>query len=553
MKFKVSIIERNGDSEIRKEIEVTSLEQFKEIVETKRWSPFLLAEEELSDKIKITKFKSAAVLVLNVSYNHNDVEENKNNLANSLKHMGLLCVLGEKPIDATIDYRIIAMLEEPINNKRDYFATLTKFERPLGNIFNQFKGLKCYIEKTTLENTIFAPRDKVQIVNGDIIIKAINYKSLSDAEKHEPMRGPLSENTKNFKKYGSSSANAKDDLMKSALDYYDNCYSLEKAVEHLKDIVFISGEKTMGIISNVYEGKLPLATGIVINKTNKPFSTDDLKKKMLTNMDEDIKEAEEGIPILGEELDERIAVKIQKGKLYSVVGRKGSAKTTLASVIATNFLGESGKKVLVIHTEESAHNFYTRVACNFLEISWEDYKCNKVSSDDRDKIKALVEKLCEKLIVKGIDDETHSVTHHEDVIDILNNAAGLGVDLVLIDHIQAIRLSKTHDETFMISKSIADYLNEFRGRVKIPVIAFSQASDNYSGDVFSKVQNDKTFLTNFDVVISIATKHSEQLTLFKIEADRVKSSNIGKTIQLYRTNAGYSLCEPELYPLEKSK
>lgn len=165
------------------------------------------------------------------------------------------------------------------------------------------------------------------------------------------------------------------------------------------------------------------------------------------------------------------------GSLMVVCSQTNNGKSTLTAKIAETLINED-KRILILSNEEKETDIRARISCLRQTVSFGDYKTNKCTDEEIEKVTSDIMYLSnnKKLIVispKNLKD-AYRVTTVKGVMSTLNSAKGK-FDAVIIDYYTNInRNQEVKQDSWTVNNELATELNIFKDSAPFPIILFAQ-------------------------------------------------------------------------------
>lgn len=168
---------------------------------------------------------------------------------------------------------------------------------------------------------------------------------------------------------------------------------------------------------------------------------------------------------------------IAPGSLTAVCSMTNNGKSTFVAHMAEAMINEN-KIVLILSNEETEEDVRARISCLRMNVSFGDYKANKCSESEYNKVLDDAERLDreKKLIVISSKNEkdAYTVTTVEGVVSVLKKA-NEKVDAVIIDYYNNVNISETGlIEPWHVNNRLATELNNIKGMLTYPIVVMAQ-------------------------------------------------------------------------------
>lgn len=195
------------------------------------------------------------------------------------------------------------------------------------------------------------------------------------------------------------------------------------------------------------------------------YNKDEMKKSI-----EDRKKA---VVFLNKKISEHIIP--APGSLIAIASMTNNGKSTLVAHIA-EALVNSDKKILILSNEETEEDVRARVSCLRTGISFGDYKSNKCTAGQEQRILDESESLADRLFVVSSKSEVdaYRVTTVKGVAKTLKQAINK-VDCVIIDYYNNVNISEFGAvEPWHVNNELATELNIIKNTANYPIIVMAQ-------------------------------------------------------------------------------
>lgn len=207
-----------------------------------------------------------------------------------------------------------------------------------------------------------------------------------------------------------------------------------------------------------------------------------------------------------------------------LVAHTGKGKTNCFANQVHHSLKYSTGLIVCALNEETEDDFYARIACIRLNLSFASFKLGDMSEMSLQSVYGEIKAIIPRVIV--IDQEQFNLNCLEDVLTVVkNNCNREDVSLILIDYLQNINESKSEEmqESFRISKAFGTQLKEMGKTSRCPILISAQINPG-DGDVVSRVQNDKTFGNHVKTIIELKTNFDAMESECVVQKDRFNGS-----------------------------
>lgn len=201
--------------------------------------------------------------------------------------------------------------------------------------------------------------------------------------------------------------------------------------------------------------------------TNRGFD----KQKML----KDIEDRKNAIIFLNERISKHFIA--APGSLIVIPSMTNNGKSTLTAHIAEAMVNKN-KKVLILSNEEKEEDVRARISCLRTKVSFGDYKTNRCSVEEIEKVLNDAEFLSQdaKLVVISPKNESdaYKVTTVKGVMATLEKAKG-NFDAVIIDYYTNVNVSEVgSQDPWFVNNALAGELNVFKDSAPFPIILMAQ-------------------------------------------------------------------------------
>lgn len=238
-------------------------------------------------------------------------------------------------------------------------------------------------------------------------------------------------------------------------------------------------EENKEIQAHIHNVKLKIQKS-EIDKISKIHSN--LEKEDLTNrgfdkqkMLRDIEDRKNAVIFLNEKISKHFIA--APGSLIVIPSMTNNGKSTLTAHIAEAMVNQA-KKVLILSNEEKEEDVRARISCLRTKVSFGDYKTNKCTTDEIEKVLDDAEFLSKdaKLVVISPKNESdaYKVTTVKGVMNTLEKARGK-FDAVIIDYYTNVNISEVGtQDPWTVNNALASELNVFKDSSPFPIIAMAQ-------------------------------------------------------------------------------
>lgn len=235
-----------------------------------------------------------------------------------------------------------------------------------------------------------------------------------------------------------------------------------------------------------------------------------------------------------------------------LLAHTGKGKTTCMASQAYHALRTTKGLIICALNEETEPDFYARIACMDLNMSFSEYKSLEMSQDMIDVVDSSSEKLMDR--VRVIDQDLYNLNSLEDMLRVVRQSCFSPlVSIVLVDYLQNITETRDEDKQdwarWDISKHFGEKLKEYGKTALCPILIAAQVNPG-DGDAVSRVQSDRTFGNHAKAIIELKTDFDNQETEAKIEKDRFNSCTGKSYIFKYRLGLLSFFSEKNTYEAE---
>jgi len=177
-----------------------------------------------------------------------------------------------------------------------------------------------------------------------------------------------------------------------------------------------------------------------------------------------------GLPTGFNKLDE-ITAGLQPGELIIIAGRPSMGKTSLALNIAENAALGARKSAAVFSMEMSVEQLAFRMVSSLGRVDQAHLRNGRFGDDDWPRINGAIQQMAEAPIYI---DDTPSMTPTEIRARARRLQRERGLDLVVIDYLQLMRVAGTAENRATEISEISRSLKGLARELRIPIIALSQ-------------------------------------------------------------------------------
>lgn len=238
-------------------------------------------------------------------------------------------------------------------------------------------------------------------------------------------------------------------------------------------------EENKELQAQIYNVKLKMQKSEIdkISKIHDNLQQEDLtargfdKQKML----KDIEDRKNAVIFLNEKISKHFIA--APGSLIVIPSMTNNGKSTLTAHIAEAMINKD-KKVLILSNEEKEEDVRARISCLRTKVSFGDYKTNKCSAEEIEKVLDDAEFLSKgaKLVVISPKNEAdaYKVTTVKGVMATLEKAKG-NFDAVIIDYYTNVNISEMGtQDPWTVNNALASELNVFKDSSPFPIIVMAQ-------------------------------------------------------------------------------
>lgn len=196
-----------------------------------------------------------------------------------------------------------------------------------------------------------------------------------------------------------------------------------------------------------------------------------------------------GVPTGFGDLD-KLTSGLQKGDLIILAARPSVGKTSLALNIACNAAVRHGKSVAIFSLEMNREQLVMRMLCSESEVSLQEIKLGKATTDDFVKLSDISDPLTEAPIYL---DDTSSISVNEVRSRCRRQKAQRGLDLVIIDYLQLMQPASNRRSDSRVNE-VSDMTRAMKILAKdleVPVILLSQLSRKAANDPTKEKSEDR--------------------------------------------------------------
>lgn len=217
----------------------------------------------------------------------------------------------------------------------------------------------------------------------------------------------------------------------------------------------------------------------------------------------------------------------------------GASKTTTSANVVAQALREKPGKVCAILNEETAVDFWERVACILAGASFFEHRKSPVPEVET----VLMDTVIPRLMVHDGTTSAFDPCVMEDVVDVLRHVREHRTDysMVLYDYLQNTTKSKEDPsrEPWRISKLLGHGLKNYSREVELPVVVAAQLNPAPAGrdanavaDIRGRFQNDKHLFNHCVTCIEAKPDIAAKTCTFIVHKDRFGSCT-GQSIRVH--------------------
>jgi replicative DNA helicase len=267
-----------------------------------------------------------------------------------------------------------------------------------------------------------------------------------------------------------------DNIQKEALEELDSKLNeaYEKSVKTQRLV-----EENKEIQAQIYNVKLKMQKSEIdkISNIHDNLQKEDLtkrgfdKQKMLRDLDD----RKNAVIFLNEKISKHFIA--APGSLIVIPSMTNNGKSTLTAHIAEAMVNKD-KKVLILSNEEKEEDVRARISCLRTRVSFGDYKTNKCSVEEIEKVLDDAELLANSsnlvVISPKNESDAYKVTTVKGVMATLEKAKGV-FDAVIIDYYTNVNISEMGaQDPWTVNNALASELNVFKDSSPFPIIAMAQ-------------------------------------------------------------------------------
>ena len=233
------------------------------------------------------------------------------------------------------------------------------------------------------------------------------------------------------------------------------------------------------INAEIQNKKLKLQKGEIdrISNIQEKIEDEDLskrkfnKERMLKNLDD----RKNAIVFLNENISEHFIA--APGSLIVIPSMTNNGKSTLTAHVSEAIIKDN-KRILILSNEESEEDVRARVSCLRTNVSFGDYKTNKCTQEQIDKVLDDGESIANSgqfvVISPKNEADAYKVTTVKGVISTMEKAKGK-FDAVILDYYTNVNMGEFGSvEPWHVNNALASELNIFKDTAPFPIFAFAQ-------------------------------------------------------------------------------
>ena len=221
-------------------------------------------------------------------------------------------------------------------------------------------------------------------------------------------------------------------------------------------------------------------------------------------------------------------IKISAG--FTLIGGvTGKGKTTTLANLVAGALPVAKAPIVVITSEETVEDVYSRIACLQLNASWSYYRAGQAPKEVEEQVEKRMDALIERVEVIGKNSYLDP-TVWEDTRRVLERLkkTGDGYAAIFLDYHQAV--STSNDPTMKswdVSKKFGAYCKNWVTESQIPLVDFVQLRANPPGKMLefkARVENDTTLANHATMIIEVQPDFKARESTFFVHKDRYGSA-----------------------------
>jgi replicative DNA helicase len=259
-----------------------------------------------------------------------------------------------------------------------------------------------------------------------------------------------------------------EEMAKKVQEAYDKSVKLQQIVDENRELQAHIHNQKLKLQKKEIEKVSRLHTELEQEDlTNRSFD----KQRML----KEIEDRKNAVIFLNERISKHFIA--APGSLIVIPSMTNNGKSTLTAHIAEAIVNQN-KKVLILSNEEKEEDVRARISCLRTKVSFGDYKTNKCTPEDIEKVLNDAEFMSKdaKLVVISPKNEAdaYKVTTVKGVMATLEKAKGK-FDAVIIDYYTNVNISEVGvQDPWTVNNALASELNVFKDSSPFPIIAMAQ-------------------------------------------------------------------------------
>ena len=259
-----------------------------------------------------------------------------------------------------------------------------------------------------------------------------------------------------------------EEMAKKVQEAYDKSVKLQQIVDENRELQAHIHNQKLKLQKKEIEKVSRLHTELEQEDlTNRSFD----KQRML----KEIEDRKNAVIFLNERISKHFIA--APGSLIVIPSMTNNGKSTLTAHIAEAIVNQN-KKVLILSNEEKEEDVRARISCLRTKVSFGDYKTNKCTAEDIEKVLNDAEFMSKdaKLVVISPKNEAdaYKVTTVKGVMATLEKAKGK-FDAVIIDYYTNVNISEVGvQDPWTVNNALASELNVFKDSSPFPIIAMAQ-------------------------------------------------------------------------------
>lgn len=259
-----------------------------------------------------------------------------------------------------------------------------------------------------------------------------------------------------------------EEMAKKVQEAYDKSVKLQQIVDENRELQAHIHNQKLRLQKKEIEKVSRLHTELEQEDlTNRSFD----KQRML----KEIEDRKNAVIFLNERISKHFIA--APGSLIVIPSMTNNGKSTLTAHIAEAIVNQN-KKVLILSNEEKEEDVRARISCLRTKVSFGDYKTNKCTPEDIEKVLNDAEFMSKdaKLVVISPKNEAdaYKVTTVKGVMATLEKAKGK-FDAVIIDYYTNVNISEMGvQDPWTVNNALASELNVFKDSSPFPIIAMAQ-------------------------------------------------------------------------------